>query len=296
MSIFARVAMCFLVITLAFATGGCAFGDRHAKYSYTPVMLVKADKPCAVSVATLACQGKTGEQAQIGQLRNVYQIPTAKVLCAQGDPMIWTSDALAAELQHAGFTVQRVSETATPTPGQVCIRGVVKEFFADMTTQVVMKVRRRSWGVTSTSLESFSSPASQILAHILARPTRGCFPLNPGHTKVLSLLIERRWRTARRWELRGSTLVPDWSELLCSSNRMVLRSRSTSTQRSPRASLLRRPERARNRTQSATASSSFLAAIWATMAASRRKYSLAERILCLGFSVVFSTWPQGFDP
>ena len=52
---------------------------------------------------------------------------------------------------------------------------------------------------------------------------------------------------------------------------------------------------ARNRTQSATASSSFLPTICASIADSRRAYSGAERIRCLGFKVGFSTCPQGFD-
>jgi hypothetical protein len=102
--------------------------------------------------------------------------------------MIWTSDALAAELQHAGFTVQRVSETATPTPGQVCIRGVVKEFFADMTTQVVMKVRvsftvardnntlldqafdvDEGLGMFSASDEDYEKLANQALERLMRR-------------------------------------------------------------------------------------------------------------------------------
>ena len=68
-----------------------------------------------LTVVTMKSTRKPGDPKRIGQVRNGYGMVTAKVMCKEGDPMIWTSDALASEFEQAGFEVQRVEDEKQAT-------------------------------------------------------------------------------------------------------------------------------------------------------------------------------------
>ena len=133
-----------VVALIGMLTTGCAFGDRGFSMDYQPVMRLKMDRPLQVHVQSFADERGYKDRRKVGQVRNTYNMETAKVLAEDGGPGDWLAQALRAELTNAGVSVVDQGDQAS-----VVVGGTVKKFFADLTvkgikvdTCVVFTVRR----------------------------------------------------------------------------------------------------------------------------------------------------------
>lgn len=108
-----------VAIVAAILGSGCAFGDRKAKLDYPPVEMQNAGEAQAAPASPARGVILIGDfndiredKTVVGHVRNGFGMKTAKVL-PQKDVTIWVRDALAYELEAAGYTV--VNGAAAPS-------------------------------------------------------------------------------------------------------------------------------------------------------------------------------------
>ena len=131
--------MRLLVVAILVAGGllsGCAFGDRKAKLGYPPV----ADQGAIAANAAEATPAARGavyigefndfrpDKTIVGNVRNGFGMKTAKVI-PQRDVAAWVREALAWELEAAGYTV--VVGAAAPS-GVAALSGDILRAYCDM--------------------------------------------------------------------------------------------------------------------------------------------------------------------
>ncbi len=120
-----------LILLLAAATNvGCAFGDRHVDPNYRPVMSLHARSSQSVDIHPFSSSREVKNEKQIGQVRNGYNMVTAKVYTNAADAATLVNQALAEELSHAGFTVRRDAPADNASASSV--EGTLEEFLTDI--------------------------------------------------------------------------------------------------------------------------------------------------------------------
>lgn len=116
--------------------GGCAFGERQAKLGYPPA---ENGNEAIVSVANAATapaprgtvhiaafEDVRPEKRVVGHVRNGFGMKTAEVV-AQRDVPTWVREAIASELQAAGYAVAE----GTATEGVPVISGAIIRVYCD---------------------------------------------------------------------------------------------------------------------------------------------------------------------
>jgi len=130
-----HVSTCLLFLAVAtLVSTGCAFAN------------VDVHPPEAPAPAQLEAQGRGGpgrgrevivyapfadaryELTRCGMQKNGYNMDTADVKCTEA-PGLWVADALAIELQRAGYKPLR--SDAVPGPTTVVVRGTVHQLFLE---------------------------------------------------------------------------------------------------------------------------------------------------------------------
>ncbi len=135
---------------------GCAFGDRQAALEYPPAADQGATDANAAEVpAAPASRGTVHvgdfedirpDRTIVGNVRNGFGMKTAKVIPQRG-VSAWVRDALAWELDAAGYTVV---DGATAPAGAAALSGDVLRAYCDMyftyDGQVVLRIEARKDG------------------------------------------------------------------------------------------------------------------------------------------------------
>jgi membrane protease subunit (stomatin/prohibitin family) len=117
-----------LLLVVATAMQGCAFGTRNIALRYEPTVQVQAGANETVAVV----QFKDARQEQkLGEARNAYGMKTATVKAEGQDVGAWVANALADELMRAGLDVQKFSDVAPPNI-RIAIQGTVLEAYVKM--------------------------------------------------------------------------------------------------------------------------------------------------------------------
>jgi len=127
-----------LIVALIVAGGllsGCAFGDRQAKLGYPPVAdqgaMAAEAAPAPTSRGAVyvgAFEDARPDKTVVGNVRNGFGMKTAKVI-PQRDVAAWVREALAWELEAAGYTV--VVGAAAPS-GVAALSGDILRAYCDM--------------------------------------------------------------------------------------------------------------------------------------------------------------------
>lgn len=114
----------------------CAFGDRQANLTYPPAA---SDGAMAADTTAPAAAGSRGQiflatfsdlrpdKQLVGHVKNTYGMKTAKVL-AQNDVRLWVEDAIAWELENAGYEVIRGTPDEAPGSGAVLSGDVIRVY------------------------------------------------------------------------------------------------------------------------------------------------------------------------
>ncbi|MCB0324527.1 MAG: hypothetical protein KDD69_13185 [Bdellovibrionales bacterium] len=129
------VSRAVVAAAVVFPTG-CAFIDQQVPLAYSPRTLDEQPMTVPFGEGRVACvtrpMDQRPEQTRLGPVRNLYGMKTANVR-PSGDVPLWIQDAIAAELEQAGFKVVRdncdaslvdyeVSSTVLKTVGDAYFR------------------------------------------------------------------------------------------------------------------------------------------------------------------------------
>lgn len=133
-----RVLHGLLLGGFVLASLGCAFGDRSIALTYQPLGAGAARGSGVVAVADLS--DARADPRVVGDVRNGWGLKTADVIIEGQDAGVWVANALAAELEACGYTVEKVtSPTAAQAP--VVISGSVSEVFVSSSFTLRSTVR-----------------------------------------------------------------------------------------------------------------------------------------------------------
>jgi hypothetical protein len=119
-----------IVGLMALPSIGCAFGDRSVVLTYTP-QAGTARTTDAGKVAVAAFDDLRQDKVVVGEVRNGYGLKTAKVVLNNQDPGGWVANAIASELQNAGYDVTKVAEPTAAADVPV-IAGAISELYTKM--------------------------------------------------------------------------------------------------------------------------------------------------------------------
>ena len=129
--VLALLTVCALLGTLS---TGCAFGDRKIALTYTPALQSTRGNGGRIAVA------KFGDTRQnklvVGEVRNGYGLKTAKATIPNEDAGGWVANALASELEGAGYQIVKINDS-TQTDEEIVVSGCLSEFY----TKSYMKYR-----------------------------------------------------------------------------------------------------------------------------------------------------------
>jgi len=131
---------------------GCAFGDRHIELGYPPPAEEDAQAAEAAPARGVVHVGPfddaRSDTTVVGTVRNGFGMETAKVV-AEADVTEWVRDALAWELEAAGYTA--VKGVDAPAD-EMALSGDVLRAYCDMyfsyDGQVVLRIDVRKHGQT----------------------------------------------------------------------------------------------------------------------------------------------------
>jgi hypothetical protein len=162
-----------LMLVLALALGGCAFGARNATLRYPPAAEPASGTARAATAAT-PTGGKAeialtpfaderrdvSNKTQVGSVRNGFSMPTAQVV-TKDDIRTWVTGAVRTELVNAGY---RVVDSASGTAQGLALAGDLSHLWCDAyftyTGEVTLAVRLRRGGqdmLLNQSIQGYGS-------------------------------------------------------------------------------------------------------------------------------------------
>ena len=135
---------CVVIVVVAVALAGCAFGTRNVNLAYEPVTpSVAPGSKGTVAVAKFSDTrtSESGTNKKVGRVRNGFGMTTAEVKATQ-DPVVWVSDSLARALEAEGYRVERV--TSGGSVGDLTVvSGAVAAVEVDMYMSIGSEIRAK---------------------------------------------------------------------------------------------------------------------------------------------------------
>ncbi len=117
-----RITWLSLAFAALMAPAGCSGSNVNLSLRYEPSLNIAGDKAVKMTVVEFADTRSVDDPRDLGNNRSLIGMSSGRVL-ANEDPAIWVTNALVAELTHAGFKVERAAAGTLPASAPVVVTG-----------------------------------------------------------------------------------------------------------------------------------------------------------------------------